>query len=151
MVTFPLRFLSPVQFMVQTVTLGETEVIDKDTFNKDVKRDALKEARLRVVLEGPAAPPSPVLEDDPIPDAATEQRMKAAVTDLSATSQENSYLKGKLDKVSQECESLRRQLDRAQLASGGKAASQGQGKFVPSLIHIILVAILAFLIGHYIH
>ncbi len=41
--------------MVQTVALGETEVIDKDTFNKDVKRDALREARLRVVLEGPAA------------------------------------------------------------------------------------------------
>ncbi|GFR40759.1 hypothetical protein Agub_g1371 [Astrephomene gubernaculifera] len=49
------------KFMVQTTPLGDTEQIDKDTFSKELRKD-LKEYRLKVTIEGPAAPPSPVPE-----------------------------------------------------------------------------------------
>jgi hypothetical protein len=80
------------KFMVQVTELGEGEEIDAaTTFSKEAKGDALRESRLRVVLEGPAAPPSPVPEGEEA-SAATEaggdRALKTAFNDLAATSQE---------------------------------------------------------------
>ncbi|KAG1666310.1 hypothetical protein FOA52_004792 [Chlamydomonas sp. UWO 241] len=140
------------KFMVQVTELGVDEEIDAaTTFSKEVKGDALRESRLRVVLEGPAAPPSPVPEGEEA-GAATDAgggALKTAFTDLAATSQENNYLKSKVEKLKGECDTLRRQLDAMQLAGAGKASSPASAKAKVSLIHIIIAAILAFLIGHY--
>lgn len=63
---------------------------------------------------------------------------------------QNNYLKSKVEKLKGECDTLRRQLDAVQLAGAGKAsASPASAKAQVSLIHIIIAAILAFLIGHY--
>ncbi|KXZ44236.1 hypothetical protein GPECTOR_70g466 [Gonium pectorale] len=67
------------KFMVQTTVLSETEQIEKDTFNKDVRKD-LKEYRLRVTIEGPAAPPSPVPEVAEGDEDAAAVRSAAAAT-----------------------------------------------------------------------
>ncbi len=59
---YPIDFQScKDKFMVQTITLADGEELDPNVF-KTEKKDAIHEARLRVVLEGPAAPPSPVPE-----------------------------------------------------------------------------------------
>lgn len=144
------------KFMVQTVALADGEEVDKDSLFKDTTREGLKEARLRVVLEGPAAPPSPVAEDEeerlhaaPAEVKPSPARPKPASNDIAAS--EGMYMRGKIDKLSQECEGLRRQLDAAQLhAATSSRASKSSPKFQLSLLHLILVAILAFILGHYI-
>lgn len=142
------------KFMVQCVALADGEdVVPSSTFNKDVKGEALKEARLRVILEGPAAPPSPVPEGEEAGGAgADDSRLKTAYNDLAATTQENNYLKAKVDKLKQESEGLRRQLDSVQLGDAskrGRSIAVAKGMKI-GLLHIMLAAILAFLIGHYI-
>lgn len=168
------------KFMVQTTMLADDEQIDKDTFSKEVRKD-LKETRLRVVMEGPAAPPSPVPEanegdgeaeasaraavQEPAASGAVaaagagaETRLKSTLNDLSIVSSENTSLKVQLDKLTKEREELRRKLDFIELqgsaggakgASAGSAAVDAQLKFRVSIVHIVLVAIIAFLIGHY--
>jgi hypothetical protein len=71
------------KFMVQTTVLNETEQIDKDTFVKDTRPD-LKEYRLRVAIEGPAAPPSPVPEANEADDEAAALARSAAAGTPSA-------------------------------------------------------------------
>ncbi|KAG2498089.1 hypothetical protein HYH03_003847 [Edaphochlamys debaryana] len=65
------------KFMVQTTALSETEQIEKETFNKDLRKD-LKEYRLRVTIEGPAAPPSPVPEANEADDEGATARFHPA-------------------------------------------------------------------------
>uniref|UniRef100_A0A7S0WWL3 MSP domain-containing protein n=1 Tax=Chlamydomonas leiostraca TaxID=1034604 RepID=A0A7S0WWL3_9CHLO len=156
------------KFMVQTTTLADEEQIDKDTFSKEVRKD-LRESRLRVVMEGPAAPPSPVPEanegdGDEARAASTgdaagapeSSRLKTTLNDLSVVSSENTSLKVQLDKLTKERDELRRKLDFIELQGASGNASKGQGtaidpalKFRVTIVHIILVAIIAFLIGHY--
>ncbi|GLC39731.1 hypothetical protein PLESTM_000933700 [Pleodorina starrii] len=171
------------KFMVQTTVLGETEQIEKDTFNKDARKD-LKEYRLRVTIEGPAAPPSPVPEaneaDDEgaavraatVPPAApappsvpppaaepttsVDPRLRSALDNLHAVTVENQQLKGQVDRLQRERDDLRRQLDVFQLQGGaykaGAAAGQ-QAAVAPkphmSLAVVLLAAVIAFLLGHY--
>jgi hypothetical protein len=171
------------KFMVQLVVLGEEEQIDKDTFNKDVRRD-LREARLRVILDGPAAPPSPVPEAhveghdgdqgttaraasgeagpsapaaSPVPAAAggDTARLRSTLNDLSTVSSENTQLKVQLDRLSKERDELRKKLDMIELQAGTSRPGQAVKPTDPALrfrvtiVHIILVAIIAFLVGHY--
>mmetsp|Transcript_12113 Transcript_12113/g.21443 ORF Transcript_12113/g.21443 Transcript_12113/m.21443 type:complete len:245 (-) Transcript_12113:601-1335(-) len=157
------------KFMVQTTALGDQEQLDKDTFLKETRKD-MREARLRVILEGPAAPPSPVPEANEH-DADTADHPRAAVSNLgaatvagetsrargpepSAVSSENTSLKVQLDGLLKERDELRRKLDYLELQGGGTdkgaAGSVDQAlKFRVSIVHIILVAIIAFLVGHY--
>ena len=148
---------------VQTILLKDGEQVGPDTFNKDVQKDALKEARLRVVLEGPAAPPSPVPEaseqgDDesrseraePMP-APASRSAATAYSDVAAISKEASALQTQLSKVTKERDDLRRMLDQVQLHGAATSKSNGESKARLSIIHLILVAVLAFLIGHFTH
>ncbi|GIL51704.1 hypothetical protein Vafri_7641 [Volvox africanus] len=169
------------KFMVQTTVLGEAEQIEKDTFNKEARKD-LKEYRLRVTIEGPAAPPSPVPEaneaDDegvavrvaavppaapapqlapsPAAEPAVDPRLRNAVDNLHAATVENQQLKAQVDRLQRERDELRRQLDIFQLQGGafktGASAPQ-QAASVPkpqlSMAIVLLVAIVAFLVGHY--
>lgn len=158
------------KFMVQTTALGEDEAITADTFNKDT-RSALREHRLKVVMEGPAAPPSPVPEanegEEPsavvMPGdvgASTDTRLRSTLNDLSQVSAENNTLKQQLAKVARENGDLRKRLDGHELQgarptatgtrSGAAPSSVTAARFQLSIIHIMLAAILAFLAGHYI-
>lgn len=156
------------KFMVQTTALGDDEQIDKDTFSKEVRKD-LRETRLRVVMEGPAAPPSPVPEanegdvEEPGHTVASEAaaapestRLKTTLNDLSVVSTENTTLKAQLGKLTKERDELRRKLDFIELQGAAGNTSKAPGtavdpalKFRVTIVHIILVAIIAFLIGHY--
>ena len=147
--------------MVQTILLRDGEQLGADTFNKDVQKDALKEARLRVILDGPAAPPSPVPEASEQGDeegsrqgtaqeAAAPARLATAYNDMASLSKENSALQLRLDKLSKERDDLRRTLDQVQLHAGASTKGGDSAlKFKVSILHIILVAVLAFLLGHY--
>jgi hypothetical protein len=150
------------KFMVQIVHLRDGEQLGPDTFNKDVQKDALKEARLRVILQGPAAPPSPVpeaseqgddteLRDHVRAEATSSPARTAAVAynDVAAMSKENSALQGRLDRITKERDELRRTLDHVQLQGVKSPSGDTAHKFRVSLIHLILVAVLAFLLGHY--
>lgn len=155
------------KFMVQTVVLAEGEDIDKDTFNKDVRKEGLREARLRVVLEGPAAPPSPVPEasehDEDSRSIATTGVGAAAVSappktvvehavvpEASTGQQETSMLRARLDRITAERDELRRSLEQLQAqqrsAPATRAVAPRRGF---TIMHIIIVAILAFLLGHF--
>lgn len=120
----------------------------------------------QVVLEGPAAPPSPVPEANENDDesahraaAATaaaagsdgvEARPRSTASDASA---ETLALKAQLDKALRDRDDLRRQLDMQQLQSAsskGRSSSQDTAQRSKiSIIPIILAAILAFIVGHY--
>ncbi|KAL6750193.1 PapD-like protein [Haematococcus lacustris] len=154
------------KFMVQTTALAEGELLDKETFSKETRRD-LREARLRVIMEGPAAPPSPVPEANEADDR--EQEARAATADGSAAqpssdtqrvrgdaSLVSAQLKATLDRVTRERDELRQKLDNIELQGGhstkGSAPSSRADavqQFRVSIVHIILVAIVAFLVGHY--
>ncbi len=162
--------------MVQTTVLGETEQIEKDTFNKDVRKD-LKEYRLRVTIEGPAAPPSPVPEANEADDeavarsaapvaaaaasdatagtgeGAADVRLRTTLDSLTAATSENQQLKVQVQRLQSERDDLRRQLDAIQL-SGAKAPADGEVAAKPSnvltLVYVLLAAILSFILGHYV-
>lgn len=168
------------KFMVQTTAMSSDEQLDKETFNKDVRKE-LKEHRLKVVLEGPAAPPSPVPEanenDDEsaraaaaaataaaagpeptaVPVSTGDARLRSTLNNLSDVTTENSGLKAEVDKLRKERDDLRRQLDTMQFqsASAKQSAAKQATAQAPraggmlSIIYIILVAIMAFLAGHY--
>jgi hypothetical protein len=167
------------KFMVQTTVMSSDEALDKETFNKDVRKE-MREHRLKVVLEGPAAPPSPVPEANENDDENSRAAAAAAtvaplegtaeyagagdvrrstLNSLAAATTENSGLKAEVDKLRKERDDLRRQLDTVQFQSASakqSAAKQTTVQAAPraggmiSIIYIILVAILAFLAGHYI-
>uniref|UniRef100_A0A7S3VQW3 MSP domain-containing protein n=1 Tax=Dunaliella tertiolecta TaxID=3047 RepID=A0A7S3VQW3_DUNTE len=152
------------KFMIQVTPLEGDETLDKDTFNKDLRRD-MQEHRLKVVMESPAAPPSPVPEANE-GDAEAEGGFKHTAGDSQSpmpapapapagngASQE--ALKLQLDRVKREREDLRKKLDEATL-QGGPMGSRGKTdsaalKSRVKVVHIILVAIIAFLIGHFTH
>lgn len=127
-----------------------------------------------MTLEGPAAPPSPVPEvnegadcedNGPStrdgPPAAQQQegsRLKNTLVDLSVASSENSGLRAQLDGVTRDRDELRRRLDAAELKGGGSGARGGKGassavdtvsKPSISFLHLILVAVIAYLVGHF--
>ncbi len=169
--------------MVQTTALVGDEQIDKDTFSKDLRKD-LKESRLRVVMEGPPAAPSPVPEAPEhdvagaageavaadggaargaaLAPAASAAAAKQAAAELTSVASENTALKARLDAVSKDRDELRRKLDYIELQGGaaalkGAAGGAGAGgksdelKFRVSLIHLVLVAIIAFIVGFYVN
>lgn len=158
------------KFMVQTTALSADEQIDKDTFSKEARKD-LREARLRVVMEGPPAPPSPVPEANE--HDADVRSISAAPASAAATAASNEVtrsapmaavavgrgdgeataLKAQLDNLTKERDDLRKKLDYVELQGSAthKAAPAKDPamQFRVTIIHIILVAIIAFLIGHY--
>jgi len=54
-----------------------------------------------------------------------------------------------LDRITKERDELRRTLDHVQLQGVKSPSGDSAHKFRVSLIHLILVAVLAFLLGHY--
>lgn len=134
------------KFMVQTAKLAEGEFLCDTTFSKESGRE-IKEARLRVVLDGPAVP-SPVKED---PDATTEAALKRTMNDLAVANSETTTMKAKIESLSKECETLRRTLDAMELqgASKSNGAVATADKFILSYLHLAVAVVVAFLVGMY--
>lgn len=145
------------KFLVQTTYLAPDEEIGAETFKKEDRKD-LRETRLRVILEGPPAPPSPVPEANENDEDGTvatrhqtldedpSDRTRAAYGDLASVTQENKTLRAKLDAMRIERDDYRNQLDKVKALGGGRV-SKGASKL--SLLYLILTAIIAFLLGHY--
>lgn len=149
------------KFLVQTTYLAEGEQVGQDTFKKEVRKEQMKEARLKVVLEGPLPPPSPVPEaneteeytqaDQPAP---TDRALKTTLGNLADATAEMNAIKLQLQQATKERDDLRMKLDMLELQKVGTDATPTPAavqkkKFQMSLIHLVLVAILAFLVGHF--
>ncbi|KAF8056759.1 BRIX1-1 [Scenedesmus sp. PABB004] len=147
------------KFLVQVKALEAGEEITQDTFKAG---KGVKDTKIRVLLEGPPAPPSPVPEvnevDEDAPSRAHADGLSsAAVTapgaDPASLGQENRALRAQLERLLAERDALRTKLDKAgrgaAAAPGGSRASAGPS--VASVLPVLLVGLLAFLVGHYLH
>ncbi|KAF6258557.1 PapD-like protein [Scenedesmus sp. NREL 46B-D3] len=160
------------KFLVQVKGMEADEEVTADTF-KAAK--GVKDTKIRVVLEGPPAPPSPVPEVNEGDEDNTSMRTAggAAPTtdgfssaaafggaagslstggDASTLSQENRALRAELQKLRDEKERLSRELKKADRGSAAGAASRGSGGdalLSASLLPVLIVGLLAFLVGHY--
>lgn len=156
------------KFMVQTVLLKEGEEIGPDTFNKELKKTAMREARLRVVVEGPQVVSTDLHslqeeEEEPLNEkdlkalefknlktAEQLQKIQEVSKELADAKKENKKLVTALESLEAERDSIRRTLDMVQLQQGQKQPDANTTlKFRVSMIHMVIIAILAFLIGHY--
>lgn len=149
------------KFLVQTTYLSAGEQVGQDTFKKEGRSQAVKEARLKVLLEGPLPPPSPVPEANETEEFSQaepivpDQKLKTTLGNLADATSELNALKLQLSAATKERDDLRVKLDMLQLQKGG--ADSGSSQAVaqkPALQHtliiqLIVVAIIAFLIGHY--
>lgn len=139
------------KFLVQTEVLQPGEEIGPETFKK------AEGTKLRVLIEGPPAPPSPVPEVNETEDesaksekpdsaaAATSTGFRSAAgTGEESASAENRALRKQLEQIRDERDAYKRQLDAR--ARGGPAVAKSSS--LP-IVAIILAAVLAFLVGHY--
>ena len=152
------------KFMIQTVLLAPGEEITEATFNKEVRKSDIREARLRVIVEGPPTPAQvqeEEQEEEPLNEkelrtlelknlkaAEQQEKLNALSKDLAEATKANKLLTTCLAKTEAERDELRRTLDQVQLQQEKPAPDPALTLRV-SLVHIILAAIVAFLIGHY--
>ncbi|WIA21226.1 hypothetical protein OEZ86_008898 [Tetradesmus obliquus] len=155
------------KFLVQVKGLEAGEDVGADTF-KAAK--GVKDTKIRVLLEGPPAPPSPVPEVNEGDEdnasmrtaggaAPTTDTFSSAAAlggsaggDASSLSHENRALRAELQKLRDEKERLSRELkkaDRGSAAGAGSVGSGGGALSPASLLPVLLVGLLAFLVGHY--
>lgn len=136
------------KFLVQTVAVGAGEEVTADTF----KREDVKQSKLRVILDGPPAPPSPVPEASEADDDSRSEAMASALQSRTikgaggdeAHAAETRQLRDQLAKMQAERDDLRRKLA---TADKGKTAAAPSSSM--SIVYIIIVALIAFLVGHF--
>jgi outer membrane murein-binding lipoprotein Lpp len=164
------------KFLVQALALASGEDFGPDTFRAGV---ATKDTKIRVALEGPPAPPSPVPEVNETEEDSSLLAAGAAGAGAGALagralgggsdgaaaagggagglSQENRVLRSQVERLMSERDQMRRQLDAAGRGGGGKGGAAavrggGGGALSPAMVVIaLLLAALAFLVGHYAH
>jgi hypothetical protein len=156
------------KFLVQALALAPGEEFGPDTFRAGVPT---KDTKIRVVLEGPPAPPSPVPEVNEAEEDSSLLAAGAAGAGAGALagralgggaggegglSQENRVLRSQVERLMAERDQMRRQLDtgvRGGKGGGGAVArSAGVGGVPPGfLVVAVILALLAFLFGHYAH
>lgn len=154
------------KFLVQALALAPGEEFGVETFRAGV---ATKDTKIRVVLEGPPAPPSPVPEVNEAEEDSSLLAAGAAGAGAGALagralgggegglSQENRVLRSQVERLMAERDQMRRQLDaggRGGKGTVGVGAARGGavGGVQPAfLVVALLLALLAFLFGHYAH
>ncbi|GMH42834.1 hypothetical protein BSKO_10753 [Bryopsis sp. KO-2023] len=128
------------KFLLQSVAApGDERDVTPAMFEKGKGRD-VKESKLKVLLEGPPAPPSPIREErTEVPEEGAE------VNKVGKTGS------AELQKLKRERDELRRQLDtlKNEAGAGRPLASQVLSKGGFTMLHLILAAVIAFLLGHY--
>jgi hypothetical protein len=150
------------KFLVQVKALQPGEEVNQDTFRA---ASGVKDTKIRVVLDGPQAPPSPVPEANE-QDEDTLARgnsgaagsnadgfasaLTAASAGGDAAGQEARALRVQLERLMKERESLKSQLDKASrgISAGGSSTMNAAPM---SLLPVLIVGLLAFLIGHYLN
>ncbi|KAI8474490.1 MAG: PapD-like protein [Monoraphidium minutum] len=146
------------KFLVQTEVLAPGEEIGADTFKKS------EGTKLRVVIEGPPAPPSPVPEVNETEDdsaksekeggaaaAATGLRSRVAAAGAAAgepgdLASENKLLRKQLEQVRDERDQVKRRLAGG---GGGGSGTATKTTSIASLLFIILAAVVAFYAGRH--
>lgn len=162
------------KFLVQTVVLLPGEDANGEIFKSaSAARDRdIREAKLKVILEGPPAPPSPVPEaselEEEVPrgggvsipasgGAGDDSRLKSTLDDLAHLTQENKSLKAQIAVLVTERDELKRRADANVYANkAAPVASAGQQSVAQNplagklaLLNMVVIALIAFLIGHY--
>ena len=157
------------KFLVQSVKLVENEKLGGDSFNRASGKD-VQETRLKVVFLPPAAPPSPVPEE-PSRSVTAEPRSNGAEKtvatnnngDTSAISRgsgggggggggaggsgvDTERLMRERDDAVVRVRAVEAELAGCKVAVAGAANATGQGF---TLIHLLLTAIICFLLGRY--
>lgn len=133
------------KFLVQSVVVDDVKDSNDFTvlFAKE-KKDLIKEAKLKVSYIVPNAPPSPVPEHDEAdyePPSRTPGNASVLEHERNAALAEADRMRRELGQYVTQVEKLRTQVD----GKGGKSASIAGF----SLIHLLLTALLAFLIGRF--
>lgn len=145
------------KFLLQSVVApGDEREVTAAMFEKGKGRD-VRESKLKVLLEGPPAPPSPIREErHENPEEGADVNKQSSDLQKYKSLDANPVTAGKnnpteLQKLKRERDDLRRQLDNLKSESGGRVplSSQVLSKGGFSMIHMILAALIAFLIGHY--
>ncbi|KAL4429994.1 hypothetical protein ABPG77_004364 [Micractinium sp. CCAP 211/92] len=142
------------KFLVQCVKLGANDAkeVTPDMFDAAKQKD-IRQTKLRVVLLGPPKPPSPVPEgvEEPASPATLGYR------DTTSAGTAGTALRDQLGAAQEDKAEIRKRLELLEdrSAAGGArsgAAQQQQRAAAPggfSVLHLVLVAILAFLVGHF--
>ncbi|BDA48159.1 Vesicle-associated protein 1-2 [Coccomyxa sp. Obi] len=158
------------KFLVQTVKVStKVTEITPDLFD-GANASNIKQSKLRVVLVGPPKPPSPVpegVEEETAPspggNAFTSENGDAAGVavasraqdskELATITQERNKLREQLNKVEKDKSDIKKRLDLLQLQAEGRPRGDVTQKSLISgpytLVHLLIVALLAFFLGHY--
>jgi len=154
------------KFLVQYCVVGpEVREVVADTFDGTHSKD-VRQTKLRVVLVGPPKPPSPVPEGveeetSPVKDAFKDTSVgpTPAVSaggvstseDIISVTRERNALRDQLQRAEKEKADVKKRVELLQLQgeNRGSQVSQAPAKTGFGIISVLLVALLAFLLGHY--
>lgn len=147
------------KFLVQCVKLAgsaasDAKEVTSDMFDVTKQRD-IRQTKLRVVLVGPPKPPSPV------PEGVEEPTSPATLAYRDASAGAAGGLRDQLGAAQEDKAAIRKRLELLEDRSaagggtrGGSGGAQQQLAKAPGgfgVLHLVIVAILAFLIGHFAH
>uniref|UniRef100_A0A7S0UMP2 MSP domain-containing protein n=1 Tax=Polytomella parva TaxID=51329 RepID=A0A7S0UMP2_9CHLO len=150
------------KFMIQSVLMGENEEITKTTFDSK-ETPGIKEHRLKVIVEGPPPPPSPVPEaanemDEEAKSAPSMNAPTIVKTDNRAVHPASSELNNdkasllaQYDKIKKERDEYKKKLERYQMQdTSTHKEKEASGIMSLSILHVIIAALIAYIIGKYI-
>jgi|Transcript_11725 hypothetical protein len=162
------------KFLVLTVPLpadtptsgSDKPELPADLFDKSNTAN-ITDIKLKVSLVAPPAPPSPVPEGDELESSHTsekgggfktvdEGKYRSTLDDLAAATKEVNTLKEQIKKLMDEKTSLNDKIGELEMRAEGKPYTSPSSSTATAprasgftLLHLILVAILCFLVGHY--
>lgn len=156
------------KFLVQSVLMSAGSTggaeLNAELFDKSNSTN-ITDTKLKVVLVAPPAPPSPVPEGDEAEEPSakvttrtTDERHYTTLDDLAASTEEVNTLKETVKKLEKDKASLSQKLQMLELRMEGKATvasrtDASQALLTRSagftLLHLVLTAIICFLLGHY--
>eukprot|EP01025_Chloroclados_australasicus_P045780 TRINITY_DN5030_c0_g1_i1.p1 TRINITY_DN5030_c0_g1~~TRINITY_DN5030_c0_g1_i1.p1 ORF type:complete len:230 (+),score=14.27 TRINITY_DN5030_c0_g1_i1:139-828(+) len=141
------------KFLVQSVIAlpNETDV-HQDMFQKS--RQGVVDSKLKVVFDLPQGPPPTIHEPDGEENEhfQSQQLKSGDLPDGIDSSDQNIQLRRKIDALEKERNALRDKLSVLELQGGNRGSRAANDKVSRSqvrLIHLLLVAVVSFLIGHF--
>eukprot|EP01025_Chloroclados_australasicus_P047357 TRINITY_DN5290_c0_g1_i1.p3 TRINITY_DN5290_c0_g1~~TRINITY_DN5290_c0_g1_i1.p3 ORF type:complete len:226 (-),score=19.91 TRINITY_DN5290_c0_g1_i1:1350-2027(-) len=137
------------KFLVQSVSVGNSETeVTQEMFTKDSAPAAILDQKLKVVFEVPPLP-APIIEIDETKNK-TEVGGEPTPSPYDLNSQDAGQLKHRIELLEKERNNLRDKLSLLELKGGtGRDAVGAASSSKLRLIHLLGVAIISFLIGHF--